>query len=134
MDFAKKGAAKVHLAREKLVEELKARNVHVEYNSGSFVACELSKRQILELSKNGLVSGIERWSPDTTVLACNEVGSRADIATLARSAYNPASAMPSDALGQGVNCATFEFGIHPDFVTQLETNGYDIGSVAGTCQ
>ena len=53
------------------------------------------------------------------------------LSTLATSAYNPASAMPSNAKGQGVNAATFEIGLRPAFVSCINLGSnlkyYDAG-------
>lgn len=98
--------------------------------SESYLQCELTKNEIVQLAKSGLVSAIELGSDGfATILACNEVGVNADIATLGRSAYNPEWEMPIDARGGGVNCATFEFGVNPDVKQCFIDQNWDLGDV-----
>ncbi|MBN1600777.1 MAG: S8 family serine peptidase [Chitinispirillaceae bacterium] len=107
-------------------------------NSSDIILTKIAKMDLNSFRFDENIASIEEYVEPVPCQTCGQcqhsTGSYSSIpcfSTLASSAYNPSTSMPSDALGQGVKAATFEIGIRSNFVTCMNAAhliSYDAGS------
>jgi hypothetical protein len=93
-------------------------------NSNNLMILRVNKKMLAELCFDENVVSVEEYKEShSCVVSCVPCSLKGTIystppcfATLATSAYNPTSLMPSNSKGQGVNAATFETGLRQQFV------------------
>ena len=75
--------------------------------------CTLTKAEIKKMASDPEIRQISKDIEQHNLQA------NPPFTSLTTSAYNPSASMPADARGQGVNAATFESGLSPDFINCL---------------